>query len=164
MELFSIIWQFLLLWGFLYIIVFTLQIISTRKKEPSRRRNNSSLLPTFSIVDNDKEPQMRDQWEIKLFQVKYTTQRLNNLFSNLTKLSPTFWNIWFTCGVIAASITIIVGMIVILFAATKILSSAKQIFISSNNNNNNNNLMKRGLEGADEDDQVFLPMVKKEQN
>lgn len=159
MELFSIIWQFLLLWGFLYLIVFTLQIISTRKKEPPRRRNNS-LLPTFSIVDNDKEPQMRDQWEIKLFQVKYTTQRLNNLFGDLTKLSPTFWNIWFTCGVIAASILIIVGMIVILFAATKILSSAKQIFIPSNNNN----LMKRGLEGVDEDDQVFLPMVKKEQN
>jgi len=158
MELFSIIWQFLLLWGFLYVIVFILQIISTRKKKEPPRRKPNSLLPTFSIVDdNSKEPQQRDQWEIKLFQVKYTTQRLNNLFSKLTRLSPTFWNMWFTCGVIAASILIVVGMVVILFAAVKILASAKQILMPSQTNNTN--LRKRGIEGVDEDDQVFLPMV-----
>ncbi|OAD08868.1 hypothetical protein MUCCIDRAFT_76257 [Mucor lusitanicus CBS 277.49] len=159
MELFSILWQFLLLWICLYIIVFVLQIISTRKKkEPVRRRPNS-LLPTFSIVDdNSKEPQQRDQWEIKLFQVKYTTQRLNNLFGKLTRLSPSFWNMWFTCGVIAASILIFVGMVVILFAAVKILASAKQIIMPSQPINSSN-LRKRGIEGVDEDDQVFLPMI-----
>ncbi|CEP08682.1 hypothetical protein [Parasitella parasitica] len=99
---------------------------------------------------------MRDQWEIKLFQVKYTTQRLNSLFNQLTRLSPAFWNVWFTFGVIAASALIIVGSFVIVFAATKILASAKHIFVPPSNKSN---LMKRDLEGVGEEDQVFLPMI-----
>lgn len=153
MELFSIIWQFLLLWVFLYIIVFLLQITTTRKKQaPSKRKQgNSALLPTFSILVD--EPLERDQWSIKLFQVKYTTQRLNKLFSKITLYAPRFWRVWFTLGVVAASVLMVVGMGVILFAGIKIISSLGQIMTPASSNHK-----KRDI---GQDDQVFLPMVKK---
>lgn len=150
MELFSIIWQFLLLWVFIYLIVFLLQIVSTRKKQvPANKRNqgNSTLLPTFSILVD--EPLERDQWSIKLFQVKYTTQRLNKLFSKITLWAPRFWRVWFTLGVVAASVLMVVGMGVILYAGIKIISSLGQIVKPSTHE-------KRDL---GQDDQVFLPMV-----
>lgn len=157
MEIFSILWQFLLLWGFLYVIVFSVQIITTRKREPNRRKLNNSLLPTFSIIDSYNEPPLeRDEWSIKLFQIKYTTQRLNKFFSKLTTLSPSFWKIWFTCGVLAAGVLMIVGSVVIVFASFKILSSLGQIVWPSQHSN----LSKRGLDSQG-DDQVFLPMVMK---
>lgn len=164
MELFSILGQFLLLWLFLYIIVFALQLISTRKKEPFKRKHIQSLLPTFSIVDENSSsssssdiPIEKDQWSIKLFQVKYTTQRLNKFFKNLTKLAPAFWKVWFTMGVITASVLMVVGMVVIVFAGFKILSSLNNIIFPSNTDMSNR-LSKRSLDNQ-EDDQVFLPMV-----
>ncbi|GAA5797146.1 hypothetical protein HPULCUR_002525 [Helicostylum pulchrum] len=151
MDLFSIIGQFLLLWCFLYIIVFILQIVSTRKKEPAHKRKpgHSTLLPTFSIIVD--EPLERDQWSIKLFQVKYTTQRLNKFFSRITHWAPNFWRIWFDLGVIAASVLMVVGMGVILYAGVKILYSLGQVIWPASVNH-----VKRGLA---EDDQVFLPMI-----
>jgi S2P endopeptidase len=158
MELFSIVGQFLLLWGFLYIIVFALQIISTRKKEPVKRNHTNSLLPTFAFVNENSSsdiPIEKDQWSIKLFQIKYTTQRLNSFFKNLTKLAPAFWKVWFTLGVITASVLMVVGMVVIVFAGFKILSSLNHAIFPSNTGNSHS---KRGLDNQ-EDDQVFLPMV-----
>jgi S2P endopeptidase len=153
MELFSLVGQFLLLWLFLYIIVFALQIISTRKKEPVKRKHNNSVLP-LAIV-NESTNVEKDQWSIKLFQIKYTTQRLNSFFKNLTKLAPAFWKVWFTLGVITASVLMVVGMVVIVFAGFKILSSLNHAIFPSNTDNRHS---KRALD-SQEDDQVFLPMV-----
>lgn len=109
----------------------------------------------MSIVDESSSEHIeRDQWSIKLFQVKYTTQRLNKLFASLTKFSPTFWNIWFALGVMTASILMIVGMGVILYAGMKIVSSLGNIVWPANTSRH----YKRGL-GQQDDDQVFLPMV-----
>ncbi|KAI7906075.1 uncharacterized protein BX663DRAFT_498691 [Cokeromyces recurvatus] len=164
MKLFSIIGQFLLLWGFLYVIVFTLQIITTRKKtERTRRKNDNSLLPTsFSLIDQRNTSTLleRDHWSIKLFQIKYTTQRLNKLFNYLTTIAPTFWKIWFTVGVVVAAFLMIAGFFIILFAAIKIISSlAGHLFSSSNSSH----YVKRSFENTartiNNDDQVFLPMI-----
>lgn len=143
MELFSIIGHFLLLWVFIYLTVFILQCLSTKNPAP-RRSSPQGLLPTFSITHSTEIE--RDQWSIQLFQVKYTTQRLNPFFYRLTDLAPRFWKVWFHLGAIAASITMIVGMIVIAFAALKILSSF----------NTSSTHAKR--EWTDKE-QVFLPMV-----
>jgi S2P endopeptidase len=163
MELFSIVWQFLLLWGLLYALVFLIQCISTRKKDPTlpkrqEQPRNTTLLP-FSIVDESSSVEP-DQWSIKLFQVKYTTQRLNRVFNSLTQFAPKFWRIWFTLGVITASVLMVVGMGVILYAGVKILSSFGHVFFGSSSDNSRHT--KRGLEAEQggEDDQVFLPMVK----
>ncbi|KAG1474066.1 hypothetical protein G6F56_000576 [Rhizopus delemar] len=143
MELFSIIGHFLLLWVFIYLTVFILQCLSTKNPAP-RRSSPQGLLPTFSITHSTEIE--RDQWSIQLFQVKYTTQRLNPFFYRLTDLAPRFWKVWFHLGAIAASITMIVGMIVIAFAALKILSSF----------NTSSTHAKR--EWTDKE-QVFLPMI-----
>lgn len=161
MELFSIVWHFLLLWACIYTVVFALQIISTRKKDPSfstRRKHANTLLP-MSIVDESSSSEHieKDQWSIKLFQVKYTTQRLNKLFASLTKFAPNFWNIWFGLGVITASILMVVGMGVILYAGIKILSSLQSIIWTPSDNRH----VKRDFAGGGQDDeQVFLPMVR----
>lgn len=168
MELFSIVWHFLLLWACIYVVVFALQIISTRKKDPAyttrRKHANNTLLP-MSIVDESSSSEHieKDQWSIKLFQVKYTTQRLNKLFASLTKFAPNFWNIWFGLGVITASILMVVGMGVILYAGIKILSSLQSLVWTSSDNSSSRHA-KRAFEGSggggQDDEQVFLPMVR----
>ena len=159
MELFTLVWQFLLLWACIYTIVFTLQFLSTRRRIPAhktRRQHGSTLLPMAIVDDASDDPLERDQWSIKLFQVKYTTQRLNKFFHYLTKLAPNFWNYWFAIGVLVSAVTMFVGMGVIVYAGTKILYSFSTVFSSSHTNG----FSKRGLDQGQGDDQVFLPMVK----
>lgn len=167
MEIFSIVWQFLLLWAFIYTVVFLIQCISTRKKDPNmfnkrqRSSNNNTLLP-FTIVDESTAPVIeQDQWSIKLFQVKYTTQRLNRFFASLTQFAPNFWRVWFSLGVLTAVVLMVVGMGVIVYAGFKILSSfGGHVFSSSNSSEGGGRLSKRGFEeGQETEDQVFLPMV-----
>ncbi|KAI8988605.1 hypothetical protein BDF20DRAFT_856656 [Mycotypha africana] len=166
MDLFSILYQFLLLWFFLYIIIFTLRFISTRKKESfssvgSRRKPINSILPTSSFVNSDNYELtiQRDQWSIKLFQVKYTTQRLNGFFHYLTTLAPKFWKVWFTCGAVIASFLMAVGIAVILFAAAKILYTLGHAIVPSAQAQNGDTLRKRSLDMEIDDEQVFLPMI-----
>lgn len=155
MELFSAFWQFLLLWTFLYLFVFLLKLLSTRNPTP-RRTTPHSILPTFSIHQQSTELE-RDQWSIKLFQVKYTTQRLNSFFYRLNNFAPWFWKVWFHVGAIVASITMLVGMVVIVFAGFKIISSLKHLNLTTTSH------AKRDLiEPENGDEQVFLPMVRKE--
>ncbi|KAG0810738.1 hypothetical protein G6F26_001535 [Rhizopus arrhizus] len=152
MELFSAFWQFLLLWTFLYLFVFLLKLLSTRNPTP-RRTTPHSILPTFSIHQQSTELE-RDQWSIKLFQVKYTTQRLNSFFYRLNNFAPWFWKVWFHVGAIVASITMLVGMVVIVFAGFKIISSLKHLNLTTTSH------AKRDLiEPENGDEQVFLPMI-----
>lgn len=153
MELISVIWQFLLLWIFIYIFVFLIQFFTTKNPGP-RRATPHSVLPTFSISSSNEVE--RDQWSIKLFQVKYTTHRLNSFFQRLTQLAPWFWKAWFHIGALAASVTMVVGMAVIVYAGLKILSSLTRIVSVDQSQH-----VKRELvEPNNGDEQVFLPMVK----
>jgi hypothetical protein len=71
----------------------------------------------------------------------------------MTQLAPTFWRIWFTLGVISASVIMLVGSVVIVFAAFKIISSIGHNLMPAQQSRH----AKRGLD--QQDDQVFLPMV-----
>ncbi|CAO3679861.1 unnamed protein product [Rhizopus microsporus] len=152
MELISVIWQFLLLWIFIYIFVFLIQFFTTKNPGP-RRTAPHSVLPTFSISSSNEVE--RDQWSIKLFQVKYTTHCLNSFFQRLTQLAPWFWKAWFHIGALAASVTMVVGMVVIVYAGLKILSSLTRIISVDQSQH-----VKRELvEPNNGDEQVFLPMI-----
>ncbi|KAF7721831.1 hypothetical protein EC973_004094 [Apophysomyces ossiformis] len=120
-----------------------------------------SLLPTFSAEDTETEEELhedvrpieQDQWHIKLFHVRYTTQRCNQLFNKMTKAAPRFWQIWFTLGALAAVFIMVAGVIVISMAALKILASIRHIL----NPPISHQRVKRSMD--EEDDQVFLPMI-----
>ncbi|CAO3586229.1 unnamed protein product [Absidia cylindrospora] len=62
MDLFSIIWQFICLWGAIYTIVFIIKFYS-KKLVPRRKirtANNSDILPTHSVNDDNwKKAQQR---------------------------------------------------------------------------------------------------------
>ncbi|ORZ16352.1 hypothetical protein BCR42DRAFT_414874 [Absidia repens] len=193
MDLFSIIWQFICLWGAIYTIVFIIKFYS--KKSVPRRKirtaNNTDILPTHSVIeeqleegptkdddddhgsddntkgDNDKA---QDEWHIQLFQVRFTTQRLNSLFGRWARLCPTFWDWWFSIGVVVGGLTMIAGILVMVVAAFKILALFGQVLMSissspTNSSNPNNQLqrfVKRDVEPEQVDqqnDQLFLPMI-----
>ncbi|KAI8983734.1 hypothetical protein BDB01DRAFT_789916 [Pilobolus umbonatus] len=98
----------------------------------------------------------RDHWSIKLFQVKYTTQKFNRWFSRIYKLAPTFWNLWFSLGVIAATLTMVVGTVVIIMAGNKILGSISEFIFATQHSNS---FSKREIIQQSSNDQVFLPMI-----
>ncbi|KAI9490393.1 hypothetical protein BDB00DRAFT_837673 [Zychaea mexicana] len=106
---------------------------------------------------------------IKLFQVKYTTAKCNNLFRRIAEAAPRFWNIWFSIGTIVAVLVMVAGVVVIAYAALKILavfwhalqpSTATAVKASTDVSR----FRKRSLEEQDsssggDDEQVFLPMI-----
>ena len=118
---------------------------------------------------------------IKLFQVKYTTAKCNNLFRRLAEAAPRFWNIWFAIGTIVALVVMVAGVIVIGYAALKIVLSfwhMLQLSVLQQQQQQQsqpttaviNRFGKRSLnedqasssqsdDGNNNDEQVFLPMV-----
>ncbi|KAG0177923.1 hypothetical protein DFQ28_005282 [Apophysomyces sp. BC1034] len=162
MDLFGIVWQFMLMWAVIYAMVFVLKHYTNTKKVKRRLSapQSISLLPTFSAEDTETEEELqdevaeieKDQWHIKLFNVRYTTQRCNQFFNSLTKAAPRFWQIWFTLGALAAIFIMVAGVMVITIAAFKILSAFRHALSPTIPHQK----VKRSLE---EDDQVFLPMI-----
>ncbi|CAO3613921.1 unnamed protein product [Cunninghamella blakesleeana] len=196
MNLFSIIWQFIVLWCGIYIFVFIVKFYT--KPTIIRRKSHgtqANILPTYAedseieevssvnetqdiAESNNTNHGSTDEWFIHLFQVRYTTQRMNNLFSKWARLFPNFWSIWFSLGVIVGALTMIVGILVMLVAAIKILFlmgttlfSAFQTSSSPNSNNQLQPYFKRDtmMESQEEitemddvnnnNNQLFLPMI-----
>ncbi|KAI9304826.1 hypothetical protein BJ944DRAFT_79154 [Cunninghamella echinulata] len=205
MNLFSILWQFIILWCGIYIFVFIIKFytkpIIIRRKSHS---GQSNILPTYaedseieevsSISEPPRPPlssqdtnsntnnnttggdnsdnSKTDEWFIHLFQVRYTTQRMNNLFGKWARLFPNFWHIWFSMGVIIGGLTMVIGIIVMLVAALKIVFfiGTTLFALSQSTTTTNNQLqpyVKRDImmeaqevEEVMEDDnnQLFLPM------
>lgn len=149
------------------------------QQESGRRRKSSTndgILPTFSTEE------AADQWSINLFQIKYTTQKCNNLFQRLAHAAPRFWQIWFSIGTIVALAVMAVGLVVIAYAAWRIIAVlwyalrpnttttdtsnaiisspnrfAKRAFEQDVNNNAATSMVDDG--GGDNGGQVFQPMV-----
>ena len=119
---------------------------------------------------------------IKLFQVKYTTAKCNNLFRRLAEAAPRFWNIWFAIGTIVALVVMVAGVIVIGYAALKILLSFWHMLqlstlqqqqqqqqlqpttavinrFGKRSLNEDQASSSQGGDGNNNDEQVFLPMV-----
>ncbi|KAG0168978.1 hypothetical protein DFQ30_004081 [Apophysomyces sp. BC1015] len=150
------------MWAVIYAMVFVLKHYTNTKKVKRRLSapQSISLLPTFSAEDTETEEELqdevaeieKDQWHIKLFNVRYTTQRCNQFFNSLTKAAPRFWQIWFTLGALAAIFIMVAGVMVITIAAFKILSAFRHALSPTIPHQK----VKRSLE---EDDQVFLPMI-----
>ncbi|KAI8343477.1 hypothetical protein BC941DRAFT_388608 [Chlamydoabsidia padenii] len=195
MDLFSIIWQYICLWTGIYIFVYLIKFYS-RKSIPRRKPrtiSNSNILPTHAedsnppednednetvVQDNtdntNERQQQQDEWHIQLFQVRFTTQRLNATFARWAKVFPTFWNWWFSIGVVVGGLTMVAGILVMVVAAFKILTlfghGLFSAFTISNNdknntNNTNNQLQrwaKRDIEPEQpqqQNDPLFLPMI-----
>ncbi|KAI8093424.1 uncharacterized protein BX664DRAFT_107027 [Halteromyces radiatus] len=175
MDLFSILWQFICLWSGIYILVFIAKFysktISPRRKVSTTTPN---ILPTHAEDSELEEGQPEediihlDEWHIQLFQIRFTTQRLNSLFGRWARLCPTFWKWWFSLGVIVGAIAMISGILIMIIAAFQILNVIAQALFTTlsttNNNNNNNNYqrwVKRDIEPEqveEQNDQLFLPM------
>lgn len=152
-------------------------IVNTHWQQESGRRRKSStndgILPTFSTEE------AADQWSISLFQIKYTTQKCNNLFQRLAHAAPRFWQIWFSIGTIVALAVMAVGLVVIAYAAWRIIAvlwyalrpttttDTSNAMISSPNRfakrafeqDVNNDVAMVDDGGGDNGGQVFQPMV-----
>ncbi|KAI7860358.1 hypothetical protein BDC45DRAFT_454702 [Circinella umbellata] len=185
MDPLALAFQFICLWGIIYIIVLATKFyIATKESDHQRITTaNGSILPTTTTTfeeggnRNDNTNNEKDQWMIKLFQVKYTTAKCNNLFRRLAEAAPRFWNIWFALGTIVALIVMVAGVIVIGYAALKILLSFWHMLQLSTSQQQEqkelqpttaiiNRFRKRSLDenqvGSsqnDNDEQVFLPMI-----
>jgi hypothetical protein len=127
-------------------------------------------LPTSGQIDPDDE----ESWghisseplsscEIKLFHVRYQTNGYNQIFQRWAQKSPRFWEAWFNIGVVFGAITMIIGIITIIYAGIQIILSVKSYVSSPNIIIENGGLRKRSelVDGQPhQDEQVFLPMVK----
>lgn len=118
---------------------------------------------------NGNERLQQDDWHIQLFQVRFTTQRLNAMFARWANFSPTFWNWWFSIGVVVGGLTMVAGILVMFVAAFKIMALFGQALFTATSspatpNNQLQRWTKRDLEPeqtADkQNEQLFLPMVR----
>jgi hypothetical protein len=89
------------------------------------------------------------------------------MFARWATFSPTFWNWWFSIGVVVGSLTMVAGILVMFVAAFKIIALFGQVVFTSSPAPPNNQLQrwaKRDLEPeqtADkQNEQLFLPMVR----
>ncbi|KAI9261401.1 hypothetical protein BDA99DRAFT_511279 [Phascolomyces articulosus] len=178
MDLIALAFQFIFLWAFIYIFVLATKFyIATKESDRQRVTSNGGILPTSyeegsHSNNNDDSNMEKDQWMIKLFQVKYTTAKCNNLFRRIADAAPRFWNIWFAIGTSVAVVVMVAGVVVISYAALKILLAFWHILQSSTAATHSqqpttavNRYRKRSLEEAttttssSDDEQVFLPMI-----
>ncbi|KAI8070679.1 hypothetical protein BC940DRAFT_331517 [Gongronella butleri] len=169
MDIFSILWQFICLWLAIYAFVFAIRLYTNKAlvaPRPATREARGSILPTIESVDAlsvEEAPKEQvlpqDEWAIKVFQVRYTTHRLNHAFAACARLAPRFWNAWFALGVVVAAITMIVSIGIMLFAAAKMLLVIGRAVRAPSPPDTIHRLAKRDLPASSSDDPLFLPMI-----
>jgi hypothetical protein len=131
-------------------------------------------LPTSSSGQSNLEYEDDGTWshqphaisstcEVKLFHIRYHTNRFNQYFYRLAMAAPKFWDIWFNLGVVFGGIAMIVGIITMFYAATQLLFSVGSILSRAQPAVHTGNLRKRDdttfFQQKPAEDQVLLPMV-----
>ncbi|ORX54473.1 hypothetical protein DM01DRAFT_1335618 [Hesseltinella vesiculosa] len=173
MDVFSILWQFICLWLVIYVVIFAIRFYSSQSLTWNQSTwpltRSSSILPTHGQArenglnlndqeDTSKGQRPKDEWTVRLFQVRYTTQRLNGLFSSCARLCPAFWHVWFSLGALVACLAMIVSVAIMLIAAVKMIIAFHRLLLAQDSSSHR--LMKREEPvTASSDDPLFLPMI-----